>query len=100
MRKLIVSRERKMNGAGVPFYVCVDGKVIGKVENGETEIFTIGTNAQRISVFADMLDGRHNSYDYPIRPGNSDCKYRIYRKVRLIAKDDMHLEEIWFGFLE
>lgn len=39
MRRLTVTREKKMNGAGVPFYVCIDGKAIGKFENGETEVF-------------------------------------------------------------
>lgn len=94
MRKLIVTREKKMNGAAQPFYVCIDGKAIGKIENGETETFNIGANAQRISVFSDMLDGRHRSMDYPIRPGNEDCKFRIYRKIRLISKDDIYMEEV------
>lgn len=94
MRKLIVTRERKLNGAGVPFYICVDGKVIGKIENGATEMFIIGTEQHSISVYSDMGDGRHRSYEYTIRSGNDDCKYRIYRKIRLIAKDDIYLEEI------
>lgn len=41
-----------------------------------------------------MLDGRHTSYAYTLRLGNNDCRYRIYRKIRLIAKDDMYLEEV------
>lgn len=94
MRRLTVTREKKMNGAGVPFYVCIDGKAIGKVENGETEVFNIDSNQHNISVYADMLDGRHTSYAYTLRSGNNDCRYRIYRKIRLIAKDDMYLEKV------
>lgn len=94
MRRLTITRERKMNGGAVPFFICIDGKVIGEVANGETKSFNIDSNQHNISVFADMLDGRHTSCVYKIRSSNNECKYRIYRKIRLIAKDDMYLEEI------
>lgn len=41
-----------------------------------------------------MGDGRHRSYNYTINKGNIDYRSRIYRKIRLIAKDDIYLEEV------
>lgn len=41
-----------------------------------------------------MGDGRNRSYNYTINVGNNDYGCRIYRKIHLIAKDDMYLEEV------
>lgn len=41
-----------------------------------------------------MGDSRHRSYNYTINEGNIDYRGHIYRKIRLIAKDDMYLEEV------
>lgn len=94
MRTLTLFREKRMNGAGAPFVVCIDGRRVGTIENGGTFRMNIDFAQHFISVFSDMGDGRHSSTEYVIHSGNNDCSYRVFRKIKLVARNDIHLEEI------
>lgn len=77
MRKLIVSRERELNGAGVPFYICVDGKTIGKVENGSTEMFSMDdyitlskyAKNNEVDYYALLSDVKKGIYNTAVKSG-------------------------------
>lgn len=92
MRNLKITRERKMNAAGVEFFVILDGRNIGGIENGGTANVGIDYGSHTIKICADMGDGRHLSGDYEIRPGQADVQCHIYRKFTLIDKNDICLD--------
>lgn len=93
MRNLILTREKKINGAGAPYYILIDGRNFGNIENGKKINIPIDSNKHSIKVCADMGDGKHWSSEYTIHQGNYNLHYRICTKIRLLSVD-IYLEEI------
>ncbi len=92
MRNLKITREKRMNAAGVYFYVFLDGRKLGGIENGGAADVTISEGQHYMKVIADMGDGRHCSDEYEIRPGQKDVHCHIFRKIKLISKDDIYID--------
>lgn len=93
MRNLILTREKKINGAGAPYYIFIDGRNFGNIENGKTINIPIDSNKHSIKVCADMGDGKHWSTEYILSQGNYNLQYRIRTKIHLLSVD-IYLEQI------
>lgn len=85
MRNIILTREKKINGAGASYYVYIDGRNCGNIDNGRTVSIPIDFNQHGIKICADMGDGKHWSGEYIIPRGSYDLQYRICTKIRLLS---------------
>lgn len=93
MRYILLTREKKINGAWAPYYVVIDGKNCGNIGNGETINIPIDSNKHSVRICADMGDGKHWSMEYVLSQGNYNLQYRIRTKIHLLSVD-IYLEQI------
>ncbi len=87
MRNITLTREKKINGAWAPYYIFIDGRNCGNIENGKTVSIPIDFNKHSIRICADMGDGKHWSSEYAINQGNYNLQYRICTKTHLLSVD-------------
>lgn len=85
MRYISLTREKKINGAGAPYYVVIDGYNCGVVDNGATINIPIDSNEHKLKICADMGDGKHWSKGYIINSGNQNLQYTIRTKIHLLS---------------
>lgn len=94
MRALTITRDRQLNGAGVPFDIQIDGRLVGKIENGRSIRINIDDSSHSINITARMGDATHTGDETRIPAGKESLNYRVYRKVRLISTHDIHLDRM------
>ena len=92
MRTLTITREKRLNGAGARYYILINGKNQGYIENGKTVSVNMDSLSRKIKVFADLGDGRHWSGDYTIPSGQMNVRVFIYRKTWGLGLNDIFLD--------
>lgn len=92
MRTLTITREKRSNGAGARFYIFINGKNQGYIENGKTVSANMDSLSRTIKVCADLGDGKHWSEDYTIPAGQMNVNVFIYRKPWGLRFNDVYLD--------
>lgn len=94
MRTITISRVSKFDGAFIPFEIYMDDQLVARIENGKATRHNIDHNSHVLEVFANMGNGRHYSEECYVPEGRDSLNYRVYRKAKLIAKNDLYIEQI------
>lgn len=83
-RKFIITREKKFVGGGADFLVYIDGKCIGRVDNGETASIVVSSNRHIIYVVAKFSEGNVRSNDISMPANDLDYHYRVTSSMGLL----------------
>lgn len=94
MRTITISRVSKWYGADIPFEIYMDDQLVARIENGRAVRFNIDYNSHVLEVLADMGNGRHYSEECYVSEGRDSLNYRVYQKAKLIARNDLYIEQI------
>lgn len=84
-RKFIITREKKFMGGGADYVVYIDGKCIGRVDNGDTASLTVSTSRHIIYVVAKFPDKHVKSNEVCMPADDLDYHYRITTTTGLLS---------------
>ena len=77
-RKITIKREKIIMGAAAPYYVFVDGRRCGIIEDGEQIQIQMDLNEHSIKICADFGADKYWSEDYIIDSGDSNICFHAY----------------------
>lgn len=83
-RKFIITREKKFVGGGADYLVYIDGKCIGRIDNGETASIVVSPSRHIIYVVAKFSEGSARSNDISMPANDLDYHYRITTSMGLL----------------
>lgn len=86
MRNITIKRESQFVGGGAPFYVFLDGKNIGIIDDEDTATIQVDEFPHHISVCAYYSDDEYYwSNNFCVTGGFDDRRIRVFKKTKLLS---------------
>lgn len=83
-RKFIITREKKFVGGGADYLVYIDGKCIGRIDNGETASIVVSPSRHIVYVVAKFSEGNARSNEISMPANDLDYHYRVTSSMGLL----------------
>lgn len=93
MRKLQITREKKIVGCAAEAYICIDGKNQGYIDNGKTGALEIDCNAHSLYIVISLPQGEIKSNVVTIPANDLNYWYHFELKSGLLSSKVMLFED-------
>lgn len=87
MRFISITRERKFVGGGGDYYVYIDDKNYGTIDNGETLEIQLDSKQHSVYICGVFSDVKSWSEKHTIPAGTINCSFVATHKTRLTTVD-------------